>query len=249
MPLAYGDFPSAGTGLITLASALIRQRKTGKGVHIDQAQYEANLYVLAGPLMEYLVNGRVMGANGNRIPNAAPHGVYPCDGDDRWIAIAVFTDEEWEDFCFVIGNPQWTKDPRFATLAVRKTNEDELDVLIAEWTKKHTAEEVEVIMQASGVAANVLEDNRDIYEDPQMKHYGHFREIEHPVVGTVRSEIPPFRFSKSTDSHVRAPLLGEHNHYVFTQFLGMSDDEVADLYANGVITTEADLPSSAKKKG
>ena len=248
MPLAYADFPSAGTGLVAVLSALIRQRRTGKGVHIDQSQYESNLYVLGCPLMDYFVNGRIMTRNGNRLPYAAPHGAYPCMGDDRWVAIAVFTGEEWESFCHVIGSPEWTGDPRFSTLQARKSNEDELDRLVGEWTGNHTAEEVEAMMQAEGVAAHVVENNMDIYEDPQMKHYGHFREITHPAVGTVRSEIPPFRFSKSTDSHFRAPLLGEHNHYVFSQFLGMSDDEISDLYAGGVITTEADLLSRGKKE-
>ena len=248
LPLAYADFPSAGTGLIAVVSALIRQRRTGRGLHIDQSQYESNLYVLAGPLMEYAVNGRVMGGNGNRHPSASPHGVYPCEGHDRWIAIAVFTDEEWRSFCRVIGDPAWASESRFATLAGRKNNEDELDRLVGEWTKDFPTEQVEAMMQAEGVAANVVEDNKDIYDDPQMKHYGHFRELEHPVVGTIRSEMPPMRFSKSRDTHFRAPLLGEHNHYVLSQFLGMSDDEIADLYAEGVITTDADLPAPRKQE-
>ena len=248
LPLAYADFPSAGTGLIAVVSALIRQRRTGRGLHIDQSQYESNLYVLAGPLMEYAVNGRVMGGNGNRHPSASPHGVYPCEGHDRWIAIAVFTDEEWRSFCRVIGDPAWASESRFATLAGRKSNEDELDRLVGEWTKDFPTEQVEAMMQAEGVAANVVEDNKDIYDDPQMKHYGHFRELEHPVVGTIQSEMPPMRFSKSRDTHFRAPLLGEHNHYVLSQFLGMSDDEIADLYAEGVITTDADLPAPRKQE-
>jgi len=244
--LAYADTPACGTGLLALVAALLRQKKMGKGVYIDQAQYEANLYVLAGTLMEYLVNGRVVGRSGNRLPYAAPHGVYPCMGDDRWVAIAVFTDEEWESFCHVIGAPEWTKDPKFATFLARKSNEDELDRLVGEWTKNYAAEEVETMMQANGVAANVVETNKDIYEDPQLKHYGHFRELSHPEVGTVRSEIPTFKLPKCPDTHFRAPLLGEHNHYVLAEILGMSDDEIADLYADRAITTEADLPGASQ---
>lgn len=247
MPLAYGDFPSAGTGAIALAAALIRQRKTGKGVYLDQSQYEANLYVLAGPILEYTVNGRVMGRNGNRMSGAAPHGVYPCEGTERWVAIAVFTDEEWHNFCRVIGDPDWTRDSRFNTLGARKQNEDELDRLVGGWTKTRKAEDVEAMMQAKGVAANVVEDNRDIYEDPQIRYRGHFKELDHPVVGKVRSELPPFRFSKSTERHFRAPLLGEHNHLVLSEFLGLSDDQISDLYAEGVITTDADLPQPKQK--
>ena len=246
MPIAYGDFPSTGTGSIALVSALIRQRRTGRGVYIDQSQYEANLCILAAPLMGYSVNGRVMTRNGNRLGRAAPHGVYPCMGTDRWVAIAVFNDDEWRRFCRVTGHPEWAEDARFATLLARKRNEDALDRLVAEWSRGHTAEEVEAMMQAEGVAANVVEDNRDIYEDSQLQHYGQFRDIAHPVVGVVRSQTAPFRFSKSGDTHFRAPLLGEHNHYVLSGFLGMSDDEISDLYAAGIVTSEVDLPSAGK---
>jgi len=242
LPLAYGDFASTGTGLLTLVSALLRHNKTGKGVYIDQAQYEVNVYVLAGAIMEYLVNGRIPERKGNRLNYAAPHGVYPCDGDDRWVAIAVFTEDEWKKFCRVIGDPEWCKDPKFMTFFDRKDNEDELDSLVGEWTIKKTAEEVETLMQTSNVAAHVVENAKDIYDDPQLKYYGHFRELAHPEIGTVKSEIPPLKFSKNTDVHFRAPLLGEHNYYVLSDFLGLSDDEISDLYAEGIVTSDADLP-------
>ena len=93
-------------------------------------------------------------------------------------------------------------------LSNRKQNEDELDRLIGEWTCLKTAEEVESLMQQNGVAANIVETGKDIYEDSQMAQYGHFRAIDHPVIGMVNSEIPPFKFSKSGDAHTRAPLLG-----------------------------------------
>jgi crotonobetainyl-CoA:carnitine CoA-transferase CaiB-like acyl-CoA transferase len=242
MPMAYGDFASTGTGLLTLVSALIRRKKTGKGVHVDQSQYEVNVHVLAGPMMEYLVNGRVMKRNGNRLPYAAPHGVYPCSGDDRWVAIAVLTHDEWTRFCNVIEKSEWVADDRFSTLIARKNNEDELDRLIGEWTADRTAEQIEAMMQKNGLAANVVETGKDIYEDAQLSHYGHFKEMDHPEIGKIRSEIPPLKFSKVADKHFRAPLLGEHNHYVLSEFLDMTDDQISELYASGVITTEADLP-------
>jgi benzylsuccinate CoA-transferase BbsF subunit len=244
-PMAYGDFASTGTGIISLVSALLRRRKTGKGVHIDQSQYEVNVHVLAGVMMEYMVNGRVMKRNGNRHPSAAPHGVYPCSGEDRWVAIAVLSEPEWQSFCKVLDSPDWTQAENFSTLTGRKENEDELDRLVGEWTILKTAEEIETLMQESGVAANVVETGKDIYEDRQLAHYGHFRKIDHPVMGTINSEIPPFKFSKSTDTHSRAPLLGEHNQYVLSEILGMTDDDISDLYADGVITTDADLPGAA----
>jgi benzylsuccinate CoA-transferase BbsF subunit len=241
-PLAYGDFASTGTGLLTLVSALIRQRKTGKGIYIDQAQYEVNVHVLAGAMMEYLVNKKIWDRSGNRLFYAAPHGVYPCAGDDRWVAIAVFTELEWLNFCRVIGNQDLATDEKFNTISARKNNEDELDEIVKQWTIKRQPEEVEVLMQQANISANVVETAKDIYEDPQLKHYGHFMEIENPDIGKVRSEIPPLKFSKSKDIHFRAPLLGEHNHYVLSKLLSMSDGEISDLYAAGIITTDADLP-------
>ncbi|MCP4754144.1 MAG: CoA transferase [Proteobacteria bacterium] len=246
MPLAYGDFASTGTGLLSIVSALFRQKKTRKGVHIDQSQYEVNVHILAGAIMEYLVNGRILGRNGNRLDYAAPHGVYPCEGNDRWVAVAVLTEDQWAYFRKAIGNPQWAEDSKFATLAERKDNEDELDKLVGEWTIGNTAEQVETLLQKNGVAANVVENAEDIYKDPQIQYYRHFREFDHPEIGKVRSEIPPLKFSKSTDVHFRAPLLGEHNQQVLSEFLGLSDDEISDLYVEGIVTSDADLPGESE---
>jgi benzylsuccinate CoA-transferase BbsF subunit len=158
------------------------------------------------------------------------------------VAVAVFTQDEWTSFCDVLKKPGWIQDGRFSTLVARKNNEDELERLIGEWTAQHTAEQIEAMMQEKGVAANVVETGKDVYEDAQLNHYGHFKEMDHPEIGKIRSEIPPLKFSKVSDNHFRAPLLGEHNHFVLSEFLGMTDDQISELYASGVITTDADLP-------
>lgn len=247
LAMAYGDYTAAGLGLTSLVSALIRQRRTGRGVYIDQAQYESNLYVLAAPIMDYAVNHRVMNRNGNRLSYAAPHGVYPCKGTDRWVAIAVMSDGDWRSFCQAVGGPDWTRDAEFSTLAGRKKNEDRLEQLVSAWTATLTAEEVEARMQAAGVAANVVEDNKDIFEDQQMRHRGQFPEVEHAELGKIHSQTAPFKLSRSPERHSVAPLLGEHNQKVLSEFIGLSDDDIADLYAEGVITTDADLPTPKKK--
>lgn len=223
-------------------AALDYRRRTGKGLYIDQAQFETGTHFIAPPLMDYFVNGRVIGRNGNRFPDAAPHGAFPCQGNDRWVAIAVFTDGEWQAFCRVIGNPGWTKDPKFATLQGRKANEDELERLVGEWTVSYPAEKIEAMMQEAGVAANVVESNKDLFEDPQLQHRGHFQYLEHPAIGRHAYESPAFRMSKSPFQMRPSPCLGQHNDYVYREILGLSDDEISDLYAEGVITTEANLP-------
>jgi len=242
-PLAYTDWIAPWYVVTALIGALLRRRKTGRGMYLEQSQYEAGVAFLAQGILDYTVNGRIMNRMANRDPYAAPHGVYPCKGEDRWCAIAVFTDEEWKAFCEVIGNPAWTKGAKFATLPGRKQNEDELDRLIAEWTVNYTAEEVMTLMQAKGIPAGVVYTIGDVFSCPQMKHRQHFVCLDHPVIGRHAYHNEAIRFSKTPqDFYKAAPCLGEDNEYVYKEVLGLSDDEVADLLVEGVITTDADLP-------
>lgn len=242
-PLAYTDFIAPWYLVTAIIGALLRRRKTGKGMYLEQSQYEAGATFLAQGILDYTVNGRVVNCMANRDPNAAPHGAYPCKGEDRWCAIAVFTDEEWAAFREVIGTPEWTKDSRFTTFYGRKQNEDELDRLVTEWTTNYTAEQVMTLMQANGVPAGVVYTIEDVFNDPQMKHREHFVYLEHPVIGRHAYHNEASRFSKTPpDFRKAAPCLGEDNEHVYKEILGLTDDEIADLLVAGVITTDADLP-------
>ena len=244
---AYTDYISPWYLAIDLIGALLYRHQTGQGMYLEQSQMEAGASILGPALLDYAVNGRTADRMGNRDPYAAPHGVYPCRGTDRWIAIAVCTDKEWRAFCRVLGNPDWTRDPKFATLLGRKENEDELDALVAEWTGKHTAEEVMTLMQGAGVAAGITQTAEDLLEhDPQLKHRKHFVELMHKEIGPMAYRAPAYKLSKTPAELYRAgPCLGEDNEYVYGQILGFSDDEIAELLAEGVITTEADLPGAS----
>ena len=127
------------------------------------------------------VNGSaaVSTRTGNRQPHGggAPHGAYRCAGDDRWVAITVFTDEEWRAFVEALGNPQWAADPRFADSGARERNADALDAFVESWTREHTAEEVMSRLQAAGVAAGVVQTGTDLSRDPQLKERGFFRRV------------------------------------------------------------------------
>lgn len=239
---AYSDFYSPRFESTTVLAALEYKRRTGKGQHVEQSQMETSTLFMAPAVMDYRINGRVMNRNGNRLSYAAPHGAYRCQGNDRWCAIGVFTEEEWKGFCLVIGEPGWTKDPKFATLAGRKENEDELERLVEEWTILHTAEQVEEMMQRVGVAANVVENCQDLFEDPQLKHRNYWRYFKHSVIGLHAYQTYGFLMSKSPDGMFTAPALGEHNEYVFKEILHLSDDDIAEALIEGAITTEADLP-------
>ena len=126
---AYTDWFTPRYAVTVLIAALDRRRKTGQGMYIDHAQYETAIHFLEPIVLDYTVNGRVFTRNGNYDPYAAPHGAYRCRGEDRWVAIAVTSDEEWQGLCRVLGEPEWTREERFATLSGRLTNHAELDRL------------------------------------------------------------------------------------------------------------------------
>jgi len=186
-------------------------------------------------ILDYQVNGRELALKGNKCDYAAPHGVYRCRGDDRWVAIAVITDEEWQSFGQVLGNPDWAKDPRFATEAGRVENSDELDRLVEEWTINFTPEQVMTMLQEAGVGAGVVSSAKDLDEDPQLNHYNFYREFDHPYMGKLRYYHPAGIKLSAAEAEVRRPvLIGEHTDYVCTEILGMPQDEIDRLRQKGV---------------
>lgn len=231
----YGDVVLPFFIAAAIVAALDYKRRTGKGQYIDGSMLDVCVQQITPALLDWEANGHLQTRNGNRIAYAAPHGVFPCQGDDRWCAIGVFTDEEWEAFCHAIGDPPWTKEPRFATLSSRKENEDALEELVAKWTKKHSAEEVMQILQAAGVAAGVVQTMQDIVEhDPQLKAREFLVPLKHPVIGVFGHPTPPYKLLKTKAQVRTSPCLGEHTEYVCTQLLGMSDEEFIELFRQGI---------------
>ena len=148
----------------------------------------------------------------------------------------MFTDEEWESFCKVVGNPPWTKDPKFATLEKRKENEEELDKLVQEWTIHQTDEDVMHRLQKAGVGAGRIATTEDQMDnDPQLKYRNFYQEQDHPEIGKYRPPRQPCVLSKTPCEIRRAPLLGEHTEYAFKEILGMTEDEIEEFVVEGVI--------------
>lgn len=238
---AYSDFVAGCLAVTTAMAALHRWRKTGKGSYIEIPQFEALCAMLGPSFLDFFVNQRAAHRSGNRLPPhvraAAPHGVYPCKGDDRWCAIAVFTEDEWLAFCQAIGEPNWTGDPKFSTLLARLENADELDRLVATWTKDHTPDDVMETLQSAGVAAGAVREIRDLVDsDAQMKKYGLYVEAEHAELGKRLFEENPFRLSDTPSQVLRAsPLLGEHNDFVCKEILGMSEEEINQHIIDGIL--------------
>ncbi|MFC1909796.1 CaiB/BaiF CoA transferase family protein [Chloroflexota bacterium] len=241
---AYSDYFCQRFAATMLIAALERRRRTGKGMWIEQSQLETSVYFNAPLVMDYAANGRVATRNGNRLPNAAPHGVYPCAGDDRWVAIAVLSEEQWTAFCGVTGMNAYQVE--FKTLSDRKQNEDKLDELVCRWTAGRDAFEIERLMQTAGVPCNAVEKNADLLEDEQLKQRNFYVRLNHPQIGEAAfQQQADFILSKTPREVSRpSPCMGEHNEYVYKELLGMTDDELAECIASGCITTE--LPPAAR---
>ncbi len=232
----YTDFIAPRFNALTILAALDYRRRTGKGQYLDVAQHQGGVQYVAPLLLDYVANKRIATREGNRDPYAAPHGNYQCQGDDRWCAIEVYTDEEWQSFCNVMGNPEWTKDAKFATLEKRKENEEELDSLVQEWTINKSDEDVMMELQAAGIAAGRVGTTEDQMEnDPQLKYRNFYQEREHPELGKYRPPRQPCVLSKTPCEIRRAPLLGEHTEYAFKEILGMTDEEIEEYVVEGVI--------------
>ena len=233
--LSYGDPLSGMNAAFAVVSALLYRRRTGKGMHIDLSQVEGLIAFNADSILDYTMNGRIRERMGNRDRVIAPHGTYRCEGEDQWVSIAITSDEVWTSFCRAIGEPAWTKDPRFADYPGRYNNQDELDKLITTWTVQHGHYEAMYILQAAGVPAGPVLDAKELIEEPHLNARGIWETVAHPVAGT-KPEIGPFALFSKTPLHIRtpAPRLGEHNEFIFGKLLGMSAEEIADLEKMGV---------------
>lgn len=231
---SYTDYLVPRLNLLAIVSALDYRERTRKGVYIDAAQLEATVQFMAPVLLDYAVNGRVARRTGNASLRGAPHGVYPCQGKDRWCAIAVMTDDEWRGFCEALGNPPWTESAEFSSLEGRKRNEEELNRRVEEWTLRHEAEQVMAKMQHHGVPAGVANDGRDLGQDPQLKHCRYYTRLKHPEMGVVDYAPHSIEFSKTSQEVRRSPCLGEHTEYVCREIIGLSDAAFNSYREQGV---------------
>jgi len=236
-------------GALAVLAALWQRRRTGSGASIDLAQQEAVASLLGPVLLERAVAGGVSTPVGNASQEApgAPYGVYRCAGDDRWIAITVFDDDEWRRFVGAIGDPEWSRDPRYTTRAGRCAHAAELERDVAAWTRTLDAEAAMEQLQAAGVAAGRVANAADLCaRDPQLAARGHFVDVATPEGRTVRLDGPAFLLSE-TPAAVRrpGPLLGEHSDSVLAEVLGLGPHELAALHADGVVVGPGELASAA----
>ena len=233
---AYTDYVSPRFIAIAILAALDHRRRTGEGQYVDLSQGEASLHFLAPALLDYEVNGRVAGRIGNRDPAHAPHGVYPAAGDDRWVAIAVTSDAEWNALCAVMERPDLARDARLRDAAGRRAHANLLDDLVGAWSATREASSVEAALQARAVPAHVVQTSRDLVRDPQLVHRGHFVTVGHPMGGTTVVEGSRFVLSRTPAVVAEAaPSYGRDNEMVLREILGYDDDAITALVEAGAL--------------
>ena len=233
---AYTDVVSPRFISALVMAALDHRRRTGQGQHIDAAQMEMGVQFLAPQIIDYNASGKIVSRNGNRSDVAAPQGAYPCAGDDQWCAIAVDTEQQWEDLRLTMGDPAWAGYDRFKSVEDRLSNHDEIDGHIGQWTMDKTAQEVMELLQSHGVPSGVVQRSSDLLQDPQLAHRNLYRYMDHPEMGNIPYTGHQFRI-QGYDSGPRspAPLLGQHNEYVLKDLLGMTDEDMIEAVIAGAI--------------
>jgi crotonobetainyl-CoA:carnitine CoA-transferase CaiB-like acyl-CoA transferase len=246
MPAGWGysylDWIGAYSFAAAMLAALHYRGRTGKGQWIDASQTESGLFLAGGAVLDWSANGRAYARSGNRSPYkpAAPHGAYPCEGDDRWIAIGCFTEDEWAGFAKVVGQ-SWTSDARFDVLAGRLAHQDELDRLVGAWTATQDRYALMEELQAAGVPAGVCQTAEDRCDrDPQLEHLEWLTEVTGTKIGRWPVSEMPVKMSASPPYaggpiDRGAPGYGEDNEWVLGELLGMGSGEIAQLAEDDVI--------------
>ena len=240
---SYLDWLGAYSFTLAIVSALYQREVTGRGQWIDASQTEVGILTTTVPILDWAVNGRLWQRHGNRSAygNAAPEGVYPCEGDDRWIAITCATNAQWDAMAETAGHPEWARDPRLSTRIGRIAHHAEIDRLISAWTcgmERYAAMEA---LQRAGVPAGVVQTTQDRCDtDPQLAYLKWLTEVPNPSIGTWPVAEVPFHLSR-TPPHAGgwidkgAPVYGEHNYEVYAEVLGLTNAEIDALAREDVI--------------
>lgn len=232
--VAYTDYVSPRFGTSALLAAVDHARRTGVGQHIDLSQGESSLHLLGAATLDYTANGRVMAARGNAHPHYAPSGVYPCIGDDDWIALAAPDDATFTALARVAGQ-DWSDDPRFTSNAARLENGSALDDAIGAWTATHDRASIEATLIEAGVPAHRVSGSADAFEDPQLAARGHFVDLPYGECGVVPFENARIRFSRTPAEPGPCPTLGQDNAHVLSEILGLDEEAITELIIGGAI--------------
>jgi benzylsuccinate CoA-transferase BbsF subunit len=240
LAVAYPDPVAGWHAALGALLALRQRRRTGTGQHLHIPHREPISRMLGEAVLDYTVNGRTQRRVGNRHRAWAPHGCYPCRGEDRWIALAVRTDAEWTALCRVFGEPEWVYDRRFTNSLARWKQAGALDGYVAATTKTWEPVKLAASLRAAGIPAGVVQTNQDLLSDEHLWARQAFWMVAHSLAGTHPYPAPPARLTATPARLARpAPDLGEHNADILCRLLGLSPVELQHLEAQGVIGTVA----------
>ncbi len=237
MENAFADPLGGVIGALAALLGLCHRDRTGRGQHVDFSQQEAVVQLVAPALMDYVMNGRVAGTIGNQHPlaAAAPHGVFRCAGEDRWVAIAVSCEEEWQDLVAAMGNPQWAGGPEFADAERRIENLDRLHDCISAWTCDFDDYELAKTLQRQGVAATPVLNVSDLLSDPHFKARGTFPQVKHPL-GFEETLYGAYVKTNGVETPIQpGPMMGQDNERVFKGLMGISEQRYQRLVDEQVI--------------
>ena len=235
----HGDPITGSHAAGVLLAALRYRRRTGRGKFIDVSQQESAVSLIGAETLAYQMTGQEPERRGNRSPHHAPHNSYPCAGEDRWVTIAVTTDEQWQHLAGIIGGDALAQDARFSTSDGRLQHQDVLDELVRQWTASREAYAISHQLQQMGIPASPVLRGPDLLEDPHYRERGTFVEVTHPQVGPRWYPGVPWKMSVTPGQvHWAAPTLGQHNYQIYHELLGMPGEEIARLEETGVIGTK-----------
>ena len=238
---SYNDHMAGLHGAFALLAALESRRSTGRGQSIDMSQFEVGVTFSGPALLDYFANGNAAEPVANDAPwdRIAPQGCYPCAGEDRWIAIAIETDEQWRSLAAAMGNPEWATDDGLSNAESRWQQRRELDKRIAEWTAPQERYHLMERLQAANIPAGAVQTGQDLTQsDPQLKHSKmHFPySDEHPTLGPLKGDRLVPRFSKTPPpAYHRPEVFGESNATALQDWLGWTAEETATSEADGLI--------------
>ncbi|MEX2230257.1 MAG: CoA transferase [Dehalococcoidia bacterium] len=226
------------TAALATAMALRHRARTGRGQLVEVPQIEAFAGMMGRELLDYAMNGREAAGVANDHASHAPHGAYPCAGDDRWIAIDVAGDDQWRALCAALAAPDLAADARFADAGARRQHRRALDALVGERTRTRDRAALFGALQSAGVAAGPVQDDADAFACPQLRARGFFEPLSRDDLGTHDYPGMLFKWRDTPNSHRGPPVrLGADNAYVYRELLGYTADEYSELLASGEVGT------------
>jgi crotonobetainyl-CoA:carnitine CoA-transferase CaiB-like acyl-CoA transferase len=225
------DYNAAMLAAFAVMAALRARRRTGLGRRIEVPLREGALQMIGDKVMDYALMGRVPTRMGNRHSSMAPHGVYPCRGADKWIAIAIASDEDWVALRSAMGDPEWAEDGRYRTAAGRLEHEDDLDIRLAAWTRSQDHIGLMHRLQAAGLDAAACLTTAEVEADPHFRARGFIQQVQIPESGPARYPRYGFQLARTPVHTAAGPAFGAHNRDVLQDLLGMSEEDFAGLAA------------------